>query len=59
MLKAHNKFLFSCVLEAVLTLFTLALVKYFPETCAASGQEARNTEVAAPPSGESENGSAA
>ena len=58
MLNAHNKSLFSCVLEAVLTFFTLAFVKYCPETCATSAEEARYTEVAAPLSGDSENGSA-
>jgi ABC-type uncharacterized transport system YnjBCD permease subunit len=58
MLKPHNKFLFSCVLEAVLTCFALAFAKYCPETCAGSGEEARNTDVAAPLSAGSENGSA-
>ena len=59
MLSDHNKFLFSGVLNVVWASLALARLKYRPENSASSGAAARNTELAAPLSGESENGSAA
>jgi hypothetical protein len=55
MLSDHNKFLFSGVLNVVLASLVLARLKYRPETFASSGAAARNTELAAPLCGESEN----
>src|ERR1700742_1641536 len=59
MLSFHNKSRFSGVLKADLTCRTLPFAKYCPEIWAACGEPARNTDVAAPLSGEREKGSAA